>query len=79
MPAAETPAPTTQPSRRLLTLARKLIDYSRELAATSPSTAALKDVDAGARPRHDDDDFEAVRPLTVMVREGAPSMCSKTS
>ena len=34
--AAETPAPTTEPSRsaRLLDLIRKLIDYGRELAAT---------------------------------------------
>jgi hypothetical protein len=36
MCAAETPAPTTVPSRsgRLLGLVRKLIDYARELAAT---------------------------------------------
>jgi len=34
--AAETPTPTTEPSRsgRLLNLVRKLIDYGRELAAT---------------------------------------------
>src|SRR6516165_6848511 len=36
MSAAETPTPTTAPSRsgRLLGLVRKLIDYARELAAT---------------------------------------------
>jgi len=41
--AAETPAPTTEPSRsgRLLTLVRKLINYGREIATTiRPHTTA---------------------------------------
>ena len=44
--AAETPAPTSQPSRsgRLLGLVRKLIDYGRELAATIRQRTATEPV-----------------------------------
>jgi hypothetical protein len=49
--AAETPAPTTEPSRsgRLLELVRKLIDYGRELAATIRRRIATEPVFAKAR------------------------------
>ena len=49
--AAETPAPTTEPSRsfRLLDLVRKLIDYGRELAATIRQRTAADPIFAKAR------------------------------
>jgi hypothetical protein len=51
MSAAETPAPTTVPSRsgRLLGLVRKLIDYARELAATIRQHTAAEPGFARAR------------------------------
>ena len=49
--AAETPAPTTEPSRsgRLLGLVRKLIDYGRELVATIRQRTAAEPLFAMVR------------------------------
>ena len=49
--AAETPAPTTEPSRsgRLLTLVRKLINFGRELVATVRECTTAQPVFAKAR------------------------------